>query len=246
MSTPLNEKSSTRQIRERFDNDVERFSQLQTGQSATMDAPLAMQLITDAAVACTDPIQKVLDLGCGAGNNSIKLRQVLGSDFDVDLLDLSQPMLTRAVARVGKVNGGRVQAVHADFRDADLQSQRYDVVLAAAVLHHLRDDTDWRQAFTKIHRIVAPGGSVWITDLVWHELDGVQEIIWNRYGDYLSSLGGRQLKDRVFEYIDLEDSPRPLTFQLDLLREVGFARTEVLHKNACFAAFGAVKASGST
>ena len=31
-------------------------------------------------------------------------------------------------------------------------------------------------------------------------------------------------------------------FQLDLLREVGFSQVDVPHKNACFAAFGAVKA----
>jgi tRNA (cmo5U34)-methyltransferase len=30
-------------------------------------------------------------------------------------------------------------------------------------------------------------------------------------------------------------------YQLDLLREVGFSQVEVLHKNACFAAFGALK-----
>jgi len=30
-------------------------------------------------------------------------------------------------------------------------------------------------------------------------------------------------------------------FQLDLLRSVGFKEVEVLHKNSCFAAFGAIK-----
>ena len=35
--------------------------------------------------------------------------------------------------------------------------------------------------------------------------------------------------------------PDPLLFQLDLLRQVGFADVEVLHKSLCFAAFGAVK-----
>ena len=34
-------KSTVDEIRERFDNDVERFSNLATGQSATIDAPLA-------------------------------------------------------------------------------------------------------------------------------------------------------------------------------------------------------------
>jgi tRNA (cmo5U34)-methyltransferase len=32
-----------------------------------------------------------------------------------------------------------------------------------------------------------------------------------------------------------------LLFQLDLLRQAGFTQVDVLHKNVCFAAFGAVK-----
>ena len=42
----------------------------------------------------------------------------------------------------------------------------------------------------------------------------------------------------MFAYVEKEDTPRPLLFQLDLLRQVGFAQVEVLHKNVCFAAFG--------
>jgi tRNA (cmo5U34)-methyltransferase len=44
MITPLEQKSSTDEIKARFDNDVERFSNLDTGQTATIDAPLAMEL----------------------------------------------------------------------------------------------------------------------------------------------------------------------------------------------------------
>ena len=66
-------------------------------------------------------------------------------------------------------------------------------------------------------------------------------MMWDRYGDYLVSLNGEEYRDNVFAYIDREDSPRPVTYQLDLLRSVGFAHVELLHKNSCFAAFGAVK-----
>ena len=62
-----------------------------------------------------------------------------------------------------------------------------------------------------------------------------------RYGEYLASVGGDEYKDEVFDYIDKEDSPRPVTYQLDLLRKVGFDSVELLHKNSCFAAFGAIK-----
>jgi len=32
-----------------------------------------------------------------------------------------------------------------------------------------------------------------------------------------------------------------VTYQLDLLRKVGYTEVEMLHKNACFVAFGAIK-----
>lgn len=242
MATPLENKSTTDEIRHRFDNDVERFSQLETGQAATIDAPLAMELITAAAVASTDPIQRVLDIGCGAGNNTIKLRQSTGSDFDVDLVDLSRPMLDRAEERISKVNSGSIILHHEDFRTADLPEESFNVILAAAVLHHLRDTSDWRTAFEKLYALLRPGGSIWITDMVTHESPAVHRLMWERYGDYLKSLDGPDYRDKVFAYIDKEDSPRPVTWQLDLLRQVGFQQVDLLHKNSCFAAFGAIKA----
>jgi tRNA (cmo5U34)-methyltransferase len=39
------------EIRQRFDTEVERFSNLETGQSATVDSPLAMSLIAEVAAA---------------------------------------------------------------------------------------------------------------------------------------------------------------------------------------------------
>lgn len=243
MATPLDSKSTIDDIRNRFDGDVERFSNLETGQSATIDAPLAMELITHAAVASSSPIGRVLDIGCGAGNNTIRLHQVAATDFDVDLVDLSQPMLDRAVERLAESNGGHVRSFCCDFRHADLPEGSYDVILAAAVLHHLRDDSDWKTAFAKIFRLLAPGGSVWITDLVTHETSAVHAMMWQRYGDYLTGLKDEAYRDQVFEYIDKEDSPRSVTYQLQLLRSVGFDRVELLHKNSCFAAFGAIRGS---
>ena len=58
---------------------------------------------------------------------------------------------------------------------------------------------------------------------------------------YLTRLKDESYRDHVFAYVEKEDTARPLLFQLDLLREVGFDQVDVLHKNVCFAAFGAVK-----
>lgn len=240
MTTPLHQKSTIAAIKERFDQDVARFSNLETGQSATIDAPLAMELITQAACRTTRPIRNVLDIGCGAGNNTLKLLQYV-SPLDCDLVDLSRPMLDKAHERIAVVNTGSIRTMPGDFRRIDFQDRQYDVILAAAVLHHLRHDRDWQEALRKIYHLTAAGGSVWITDLATHETGAVQTLMWERYGAYLQSIGGDAFRDKVFDDIDKEDLPRPVTYQLDLLREVGFDKVELLHKHSCFAAFGAVK-----
>src|SRR5215469_9799766 len=106
-------KSTVEEIRRRFDADVERFSNLETGQSATVDAPSAMALVAEAAAATTPHARHVLDVGCGAGNYTLKLLEHLPS-LDATLIDLSQPMLDRAHDRVSRATGGRITTVQAD------------------------------------------------------------------------------------------------------------------------------------
>jgi ubiquinone/menaquinone biosynthesis C-methylase UbiE len=106
-------KSTVDEIRQRFDADVERFSNLETGQSATVDAPLAMALIAQAAAAATPNARYVLDVGCGAGNYTLKLLERL-PDLDVTLIDLSQPMLDRATERIRRSTTGQITTIQAD------------------------------------------------------------------------------------------------------------------------------------
>lgn len=234
------EKSTVDEIRQRFDADVERFSNLETGQSATVDAPLALALIAEVAAAATPHATSVLDVGCGAGNYTLKLLERL-PNLNVVLLDLSRPMLDRAVGRTRPVTTGTIEAIQGDIRAVEIGSATHDIILAASVLHHLRDDGQWRAVFEKFYHALRPGGSLWVFDLVESSVPAVQSVLWQRYGEYLTNLKDAAYRDHVFGYIEKEDTPRPLVFQLDMLRQVGFARAEVLHKNGCFAAYGAIK-----
>jgi tRNA (cmo5U34)-methyltransferase len=235
-----NQKSTVEEIRTRFDADVERFSNLETGQAATIDAPLAMELIAQAAAATTPQAQRVLDVGCGAGNYTLKLLHLL-PHLVVTLNDLSQPMLNRAQERVAAVGAKNITALQGDVRELELGEAQFDIIMAAAVLHHLRDDEEWHAVFAKFHTSLRPGGSIWISDLVEHSTPALQHLMWQRYGEYLTQLKDEQYREQVFAYIDKEDTPRPLLFQIDALRAAGFSQVEILHKNSCFAAFGAVK-----
>jgi tRNA (cmo5U34)-methyltransferase len=237
----MTRKSSVDEIRERFDKDVERFSNLDTGQSATMDAPLVLELIASSAGAINAGARDLLDIGCGAGNYSLKLLERLPG-LNVTLVDLSRPMLDRALERVSAATAGRVATIQADIRDLDLHAGAFDVIVAAAVFHHFRTVDEWRAVFTKCHTALRTGGSIWIADFVSQERPEVQALMWDRYGDYLVALRGIPYREEVRAYVEREDTPWPATEQLALLREVGFRNVDLLHKNACFAAFGAVKA----
>ncbi len=234
------EKSTVEEIRTRFDNDVERFSNLETGQSATMDAPLVLDLITRVAVAQCPNAENVLDVGCGAGNYTLKLlNQIPG--LNCTLVDLSQPMLDRARQRVSDSSANEIATIQGDIREAELPENTYDVVMAAAVLHHLRDDADWTKVFRKIYAAMRPGGILLVSDLVKSDLSAVDKVQWERYGEYLTHFRDESYRQAVFDYIEKEDTPRSVLYQIDVCRAVGFRQVEVLHLNACFGAYCALK-----
>ncbi len=236
----MKQKSTVDEIRQRFDADVERFSNLETGQSAAIDSPLCLELVAQAAAAATPNAKHVLDVGCGAGNYVLRLLQSL-PDLNATLVDLSLPMLKRARERVAAATSGEVITLQGDIRELQWEKSTFDVIVAASVLHHLRGEEEWRAVFKKFYDILLPGGSVWIFDLVDSSIPAIQTMMWNRYGEYLTNFEDAEYRDHVFSYIDKEDTQRPLMFQLDLLREAGFETVDVLHKNSAFAAFGAVK-----
>ena len=234
------QKSTVEEIRQRFDREIECYTNLETGQVATVDAVLSMSLVAEAAATTTPHARSLLDVGCGGGNYTLKLLQQL-PNLDVTLIDLSQRMLDRAVERIQPTTKGTVVAIQSDIRELELGQKQFDVILASAVLHHLRTDDEWRTVFQKLHDAVKPGGSIWIFDIVESAIPEVQTLTWRRYGEYLASTDGEAYRDTMLSRILEEDTPRSVPFQLELLRSVGFTNTEVLHKNCCYSAFGAVK-----
>ncbi len=233
-------KSSVDEIRARFDNDVERFSNIETGQISTIDAQISLELITEAAKRITPNATQLLDVGCGAGNYTIKMLSKL-PDLHCTLVDLSMPMLQKAEERVSKATSGKIRTVQQDIREAKLEDHGFDIILAGAVLHHLRDDEDWEQTFTKLYHLLKPGGCLMISDLITQENPILDAYTWERYGDYLENIGGKEYRQKVLDYVDKEDSPRSMSYQLELMKKVGFSSTEILHKNMCFGAFGGIK-----
>ena len=238
--TDLANKSTIEEIRQRFDKEVERFSNLQTGQQATIDAPLVLDLVAQTVRRFLRPGSALLDIGCGAGNFTLSVLGQVGG-LDCHLADLSGPMLERAEQRVREAGAARVSTYHGDLRGLGFANESFDCILAGAVLHHLRDEEDWKSTFARLHGWLKPGGRLYVSDLAYFDLPDTQEVMWNRYGDYLAGVGGEEYRAKVFAYVEKEDSPRSLPFQLDLMKATGFSRYDVLHRNSVFACYFGVK-----
>ena len=205
-----------------------------------MDATVILDVVSRSAACHIRPQGMLLDLGCGAGNFTLR---VLGrvSPLDCVLVDLSRPMLERAEIRVKAATSGKVQTIQSDMSLLSFAPGSFDIILAGQVLHHLRDDAQWQKMFTRLYEWLRPSGALFVADFVAFDDPAIQTLMMARYADYLESFGGPQYRDRVLASCDIEDSPRSVRYQLDLLRTIGFSDFDVLHRNALFAAYYARK-----
>lgn len=233
-------KSTVEEIEKKFDNEVYKYENLDKGQLSAMDSVHIMNTVSGMAGAIQPNAKELLDIGCGGGNYSLKTIAHM-SGVNCTLVDLSANMLQKAKERITKATTGNVDTIQGDIKVVDLPENKFDVVIAATSLHHLREDHEWEGVFKKIYKALKPGGALFISDLVLHDHSEVNQAAWKGYWDYLEEAGGEELKTWVYEQIDKEDSPRSLNYQTNLMWDIGFENVEVLYRNSVFAAFCGIK-----
>ena len=233
-------KRTVAEIGSYFNGEVERFSDLSKGQASIKDSRLMMDLLAETASALVPETHGILDIGCGAGNQTLNLLRVF-PEADCTLLDISPAMLERARERVGSAASGKVAWVEGDIRTAELPEAKFDIAVAAAVLHHLRDESDWKRTFAKIHSLLRPGGVLLVSDLICHENPKIEALFKVRQEIFLREALGDAEAERIMQSIAESDTPSSLEFQFECLRKTGFHEVALLHKNLVFAAYYALK-----
>lgn len=237
---PVPNKDSVEELRRRFDSDVDRFSDEQTGQVSAVDAALVLEMVERSVERLHPTATALCDIGCGAGNFSLRIARKLPA-LHCTLVDLSRPMLERARERLEAEHFVVDAVFHCDIREAALPENAFDIVVAGASLHHLRTPEEWLQVFSRVYRSLKEGGTFWIWDLIRHENPVLQAVQDERFSKYLVSVQGEAFRDEVFRNIADSDTPETLPFLLETLTRAGFEQTDILHKNTVFAALFAQK-----
>lgn len=108
---------------------------------------------------CPKNNRRSLDIGCGVGQFAFKLAN--RSDC-VDALDADSNVLKEALALHSAPN---ISYQQADFLEADLTKNSYDVIVSIASIHHM----DLELALIKMKELLQPSGTLLILGLYKEE-----------------------------------------------------------------------------
>ena len=101
-----------------------------------------------------------LDLGCGAGRNTIPLAQ---SGWKVLGLDLSWPMLAAAAPRARDEGiADRLHLALSPMDELPVRSRSVDLVIAHGIWNLARSTAEFRRAVLEAARVVKPGGGLFV------------------------------------------------------------------------------------
>lgn len=197
------------------------------------------------------PLGRFLDVGAGDGASSELLLELggHGAGSTAVLVDFSEPMLSRAGARLARFDG-RWQAVRGDLREASwrerLPAGELDAAVSSYAIHHLTSERK-RALYRELYELLAPGGMFVNMDVVSIEgpLRGLfdEQMVANAIAAEHARGGHRTDEQVERELLADEDEDRPdsLAAQLRWLEDAGFEQVEVHFKWAEGVIFGGIR-----
>ena len=110
--------------------------------------------------------ERVLDLGCGAGLDSLVAAQMVGPEGSVTGIDMTPEMLAKARASAGELGAGNVSFVEGEAERLPFDDESFDVVISNGVIDLIPDKD---AVFAELHRVLRQGGRIQVADVTIQE-----------------------------------------------------------------------------
>jgi arsenite methyltransferase len=109
-----------------------------------------------------EPGERVLDLGSGAGTDSLVAAQMVGEDGSVTGIDMTPEMLAKARRAAAAMGASNVKFVEAEAERLPFADESFDVVISNGVIDLIPDKD---AVFAELSRVLTPGGRMQIADV---------------------------------------------------------------------------------